>query len=74
MTAWWRPAQDPNVSDVVGFCNACAAKLDASDRLCPCCGTDTAEANLVTVLKRTSARRARRRDGNDGSDDNLFPL
>jgi hypothetical protein len=74
MSTGWRPSAESNVARTVGFCSRCACDLGAADRACPCCGADTVDANLVTLLKRTSARRTRHRGEGDGPDDILFPL
>lgn len=59
----------------IGFCSRCGYNVDDSDRVCRCCGAETLDANLVAVLKRTSARRSRA-DRNEPAppEDNLFPL
>jgi len=59
---------------MVGFCSHCAAEIGKDDRTCTCCGAETTDANLVTVLKRTSNRRSRVRGDDEGPDDILFPL
>jgi hypothetical protein len=74
MSSNWRPSGDVNVTRMIGFCSGCAAEIGTTDRTCPCCGADTIDANLVTVLKRTSTRRSRGRGGDEGPDDMLFPL
>jgi len=56
------------------FCSRCGASLDEKDRSCACCGAEAVDANIVTVLKRTSARRSRRGRDEEPPEDNLFPL
>jgi hypothetical protein len=74
MPNFWRPTSDPSVSRMIGFCSKCATEVEKDDGTCPCCGAETIEANLVTVLKRTSTRRSRRGLDPDGPDELVFPL
>jgi predicted amidophosphoribosyltransferase len=61
------------VTKVLGFCSRCGADLSQEDRFCRCCGNETYDANVVTLLKRTSARRSRRGTVEE-TDDSGFPL
>lgn len=58
----------------VGFCSRCGGDVDEGERSCACCGADTIDANLVTLLKRTSSRRSQRGREEDPVDDTRFPL
>jgi predicted amidophosphoribosyltransferase len=59
---------------MVGFCSRCGAAVEDIDGNCACCGAETVDVNLVTVLKRTSSRRSRRGSESDGTDEMMFPL
>jgi hypothetical protein len=65
-------SSDPNVAGSASFCTRCGGDIVSGDRTCRTCGADTIDANLVTLLKRTSARRSAR-DG-DRKEDRLFPF
>jgi len=59
------------MTDAVAFCNRCGAALEPEDEVCRCCGEQTLEANVVTLLKRTSARRTRAGRERDAREDQL---
>jgi uncharacterized membrane protein YvbJ len=56
------------------FCNHCGADLREGDRECRCCGAETYDANVVTLLKRTSTRRARRGRDEEPPEDTFLPF
>jgi hypothetical protein len=56
------------------FCSRCGCNLDGDERTCRCCGAETVDANVISLLKRISARRTRRGRDEDPAEDNFFPL
>jgi RNA polymerase subunit RPABC4/transcription elongation factor Spt4 len=58
----------------VVFCSRCGCNVDEDDRICRCCGADSVDANVISLLKRISARRSRRGRDEDAGEDDVIPL